>query len=86
MPAEGSKPVDYAEALGEAYRSFSKRNHRKSDGHYQTPASIARFMADCSSYSEPYMRVLDPGSGTGILSAAVCEAACRRRDGQEPAR
>ena len=23
------------------------------------------------------MRVLDPGSGTGILSAAVCEAACR---------
>ena len=77
MPAEGSKPVDYAEALGEAYLSFSKRNHRKSDGHYQTPASIARFMADCSSYSEPYMRVLDPGSGTGILSAAVCEAACR---------
>ena len=76
MPAEGSKPVDYAEALGEAYLSFSKRNHRKSDGHYQTPASIARFMADCSSYSEPYMRVLDPGSGTGILSAAVCEAAC----------
>ena len=76
MPAEASKPVDYAEALGEAYRSFSKRNHRKSDGHYQTPASIARFMADFSSYSEPYMRVLDPGSGTGILSAAVCEAAC----------
>ena len=76
MPAEGSKPVDYAEALGEAYLWFSKRNHRKSDGHYQTPASIARFMADCSSYSEPYIRVLDPGSGTGILSAAVCEAAC----------
>ena len=76
MPAKGSKPVDYAEALGEAYLSFSKRKHRKSGGHYQTPAAIARFMADCSSYSEPYMRVLDPGSGTGILSAAVCEAAC----------
>ena len=76
MPAKGAKPVDYAEALGEAYLSFSKRKHRKSDGHYQTPAAIARFMADCSSYSEPYMRVLDPGSGTGILSAAVCEAAC----------
>ena len=76
MPAENSSPVDYAEALGEAYLSFAKYNHRKNGGHYQTPASIARFMADCSSYSEPYMRVLDPGSGTGILSAAVCEAAC----------
>ena len=75
MPAENSSPVDYAEALGEAYLSFANLNHRKKGGHYLTPASIARFMADCSSYSEPYMRVLDPGSGTGILSAAVCEAA-----------
>ena len=74
-PAKDSTPVDYAEALGETYLSFSKQNHRKSVGHYLTPATIARFMADCSSYSEPYMRVLDPGSGTGILSAAVCEAA-----------
>ena len=77
VPAEGSTPVDYAEALGEAYLSFSKSNHRKSDGHYLTPAAIARFMAEHSSYWEPHMRVLDPGSGTGILSAAVCEAACR---------
>ena len=75
MPAKGSTPVDYAETLGEAYLSFAKHNHRKNGGHYQTPASIARFMAGCSSYSERHMRVLDPGSGTGILSAAVCEAA-----------
>ena len=75
MPSEGSKPVDYAEALGEAYLSFARDNHRKDVGHYLTPAAIARFMADGSSYSEPQMRVLDPGSGTGILSAAVCEAA-----------
>ena len=75
MPAKGSTPVDYAEALGEAYLSFTKHNHRKNVGHYLTPASIARFMAGCSSYSERHMRVLDPGSGTGILSAAVCEAA-----------
>ena len=32
-------------------------------------------MAECSTYSGPHMRVLDPGSGSGILSAAVCEAA-----------
>ena len=75
MLTEDSKPVEYAEALGEAYLSFSRHNHRKNGGHYLTPAAIARFMAEHSSYSEPHMRVLDPGSGTGILSAAVCEAA-----------
>lgn len=69
-----STPVDYAETLGEAYLSFAKRIHRKNGGHYMTPAAIARFMADCSFHTGPQMRVLDPGSGTGILSAAVCEA------------
>ena len=76
MLTEDSKPVEYAEALGEAYLSFSKHNHRKNGGHYLTPAAIARFMAGQSSYSEPHIRVLDPGSGSGILSSAVCEAAC----------
>ena len=76
MPVEGSKPVEYAEALGKAYLSFSKRSTRKSDGHYLTPADIATFMAGQASCSGPHMTVLDPGSGTGILAAAVCEAAC----------
>ena len=74
MLSEHSTPVEYAEALGNAYHAFSKRDERKNGGHYQTPASIARFMAEWSSYSQPRLRVLDPGSGTGILSAAVCEA------------
>ena len=77
VPAEGSSPLEYAEALGTAYLSFSRHQHRKNGGHYLTPAAIASFMAEHSTYSEPRMRVLDPGSGTGILSAAVCEAACR---------
>ena len=76
VPAENSSPLEYAEVLGGAYLSFSNHNHRKNGGHYQTPAVIANFMAGYSSYAEPHMRVLDPGSGTGILSAAVCEAAC----------
>ena len=77
VPDEGSNPLEYAEALGGAYVSFSRHNHRKNGGHYLTPAAVARFMAGHSPYSEPHMRVLDPGSGTGILSAAVCEAAYR---------
>ena len=41
-PAKDSTPVDYAEALGETYLSFSKHNHRKSVGHYLTPATFFR--------------------------------------------
>ena len=74
-PIEGITPVEYAELLGETYLAFSKDDHRKSGGHYLTPASIARFMAECASYSKSELSVLDPGSGAGILSAAVCEAA-----------
>jgi adenine-specific DNA-methyltransferase len=70
--------VEYAEALGEAYLAFVKHDQRKSGGHYLTPASIAKFMAEGASYSQPYLRVLDPGSGTGVLSAAVCEAVCNK--------
>ena len=69
-----STPVEYAEALGASYLSYSRSNLRKSGGHYLTPAPIARFMVECSSLSGPHVRVLDPGSGTGILSAATCEA------------
>lgn len=75
VSAPWSTPVECAEVLGEAYLSFSRRRDRKSVGHYLTPAAVARFMAECSTYSGPHMRVLDPGSGSGILSAAVCEAA-----------
>ena len=77
MPESGCTPVEYAEYIGDAYVSSSKHNHRKSGGHYMTPVAIARFMAECPAYSGPHMRVLDPGSGTSILSAAVCESASR---------
>ena len=78
--AAGSTPVEYAETLGEAYLSFARQKYRKSVGHYLTPAAVARFMAECSAYSAQHMRVLDPGSGSGILSAAVCEEVAARRN------
>ena len=70
--------MEYAETLGEAYSSSVKHGDRKNGGHYLTPALVARFMAECAAYSQPYLRVLDPGSGAGVLSAAVCEAAAIR--------
>ena len=78
LPIDGSTPVEYAEILGEAYSSSVKHGDRKNGGHYLTPALVARFMAECAAYSQPYLRVLDPGSGAGVLSAAVCETAAIR--------
>ena len=75
IPTSDDTPVEYADVLGHAYLAFAKGGHRKNGGCYFTPAAIGRFMAEFHSYSEPHLRVLDPGSGTGILSAAVCEAA-----------
>ena len=75
LPNSDNTPVEYADVLGHAYLAFAKDDHRKNGGCYFTPAAIGRFMAECHSYSEPHLRVLDPGSGTGVLSAAVCEAA-----------
>ena len=63
----GSTPVAYAEALGEAYLSFAKHKDRKMGGHYLTPASIARFMAERSTYSARHLRVLDPWERRGNL-------------------
>ena len=75
FPSKDTSPVEFAEAVGFSYISSSKPNDWKDIGHYLTPAAIARFMAEQSSYSQNHMRVLDPGIGTGILSAAICEAA-----------
>ncbi len=75
LPEPGCTPLEYAEVLGRAYLAFVKGDQQKRGAHYMTPAAVARFMAESVSYTEPRLRVLDPGSGAGILSAAVCEAA-----------
>ncbi len=69
LPPEAS-PVDFAQSLGQA---GPKDENHKSVGHYLTPATISRFMAGTLTYEHERLRVLDPGSGTGILSAAICE-------------
>ena len=80
LPAAHATPVEYAETLGKFYLAYAKssainRSATKQVGHYRTPSEVAHFMAQRDPYSKREMRVLDPGSGTGILSAAVCEAA-----------
>ncbi len=54
----------------EARTSFPERKTR---GQFFTPPSIALFMARFCRIPSKYFRVLDPGAGTGVLSAALCE-------------
>ncbi len=46
---------------------------RKAKGQFFTPPSIARYMAGLACLGHSRIRILDPGAGTGILSAALCE-------------
>lgn len=74
-PEEGWTPVQYSEALGEAYLAATEQAGRRNGGHYLTPSKIARFMGSKAFLPKTGLRVLDPGSGTGILSCGVCEKA-----------
>jgi adenine-specific DNA-methyltransferase len=51
---------------------------RKKRGHFGTPQAIAEFMADLiSEIPSGTLRILDPGAGVGILSAALCQRILR---------
>ncbi len=46
---------------------------RKNKGQFFTPKNVAKFMADNIKLDKKNIRILDPGAGTGILIAAVCD-------------
>src|SRR5947209_17452738 len=46
-------------------------------GQFLTPIDVARFMAGMFRYDRNELRILDPGAGTGCLTAAfIAAAAC----------
>ena len=46
---------------------------RKNIGQVFTPVSIAEYMADLFTFKNNTISILDPGAGTGILTAALCD-------------
>ncbi|OGS19197.1 MAG: hypothetical protein A2219_06580 [Elusimicrobia bacterium RIFOXYA2_FULL_50_26] len=64
----------YAERIAEDYLSTSSVNERKSKGQFFTPQQVSLFMAGLLDINKQNFNVLDPGAGTGMLSAAVCES------------
>jgi adenine-specific DNA-methyltransferase len=72
QPVPDELPSAYAHRVGQWYVSWSKLD--KALGQFLTPLPVARFMAQLIPPQNGLARVLDPGSGIGILSCALCEA------------
>ena len=66
--------LDYVLTATEQYLSSKTKTERKKIGQFFTPAETARFMAGLFNIpQQETLSILDPGAGTGILSAALIE-------------
>lgn len=70
--------VEYAERLSTLYSNAFTSNDRKPKGQFFTPRQVSTFMAGLFDISRDEIAVLDPGAGTGVLSAAFCAEVLRR--------
>ncbi len=65
--------VDYAQRLSQLYSRAYNTEIRKQKGQFFTPKQVSTFMAGLFEIHKNTIRLLDPGAGTGILTAAFCE-------------
>ena len=66
--------LNFAVGLQREYEAGSPAAERKQKGQFFTPPEVCRFMASLFSGAFPKsFRLLDPGAGTGSLTAAVCD-------------
>ncbi len=73
QPNNHELPSSYADRLGELYNTTVTQQHKKENGQFFTPVDIASFMASLSEFNSEFVRVLDPGCGTAVLSCALIE-------------
>lgn len=75
-PGRPSAGVGLLEACADVSRQHehhSTSEHRRGRGQVFTALEVARFMAGLLPETPSKLRLLDPGAGTGILTAAICE-------------
>ncbi|MBU2615182.1 MAG: Eco57I restriction-modification methylase domain-containing protein [Elusimicrobia bacterium] len=65
--------IGYAEHQTNTYYNNQNIAYRKQKAQFFTPSQIAFFMADMFDIKKQSFSILDPGAGTGMLSAAFCE-------------
>jgi len=56
------------------YLATVPKAERKKIGQFFTPAPIAEYMGSLSNVRKEVLNILDPGAGSGILSAAILDA------------
>jgi adenine-specific DNA-methyltransferase len=65
--------VEYADRLSTLYSGVFRSKDKKPEGQFFTPKEVSIFMAELFDIKEDKITLLDPGAGTGTLSAAFCE-------------
>ena len=65
--------ANVVEVRTQEYLQMVSKAERKAIGQFFTPASIADYMGELSTFKGEIARVLDPGAGSGILSAALID-------------
>jgi len=64
--------VNFVEKITDAYIHKSSLKERKTKGQFFTPKEVALFMAGLFTLNKQNIKLLDPGAGMGMLSAAFC--------------
>ena len=75
IPEKGKQEgiLEYAERISGLYARIYDTSVRKLKGQIFTPKQVSTFMASQFEISHRTIHLLDPGAGTGILTAAFCE-------------
>lgn len=69
----GETPSSFAWRRFTEYCETASMDERRDLGQFFTPPAVASFMAELSDPPSGHVRILEPGAGTAILSASVCE-------------
>jgi adenine-specific DNA-methyltransferase len=70
---DGERPTTYADRLGQLAIMKRSQIDRKTNGQFFTPVQIADLMGELAADGGDHLRILDPGSGSCILSASLLE-------------
>ncbi len=73
-------PSSYANRIGHNYSNETSSEDKKGKGQFFTPLKIATFMSSLSNFNGSCLNILDPGIGTGILSASLIEHLVKKND------
>lgn len=78
-PTYKELPSIFADRLGEEYSILNQQESKKIKGQFFTPFEIAVKMGNLSNFEKETVRILDPGSGIGILTCALIEHLVRNQ-------